>query len=426
MAEPIGLASGLLALTTFAFQSSITLYETVNSFRSHSSRVRDLTDELEALSGVLGPLKDLLDSTTDVDLSALELPLLRCGNACSEFEQELIKCSSRSGNGRTSFRDWAKLRYMGDDIDGFRRLLTGYKLTINIALTDANLRKSSVNAEAVESYKALIETAKSDLESHLESIDEKLERIFGQTVTASDSDALELQRIKEERLSTEKCLEICAQLSSHIDQIQVSSRRSDHSPDPSDSNSFPERVTNDGLQDCKDKLAVTIARLEKHMHDLMDRLLVKSKAAMTSEEETTELKRLREEWETAHQCMDICSKADTHLKENISNIDNYATGDALQFMVSTNGKTINGTNRGLGWRTRQVGGHLSDESVQQLSRDMTNINVRIIEAESQSPHDFRGRNVDSGSMTEFRERYGRGFTLTPKTETVRTSPTPLQ
>lgn len=31
---------------------------------------------------------------------------------------------------RTSFRDWAKLRYMGDDIDGFRRLLAGYKLTI--------------------------------------------------------------------------------------------------------------------------------------------------------------------------------------------------------------------------------------------------------------------------------------------------------
>jgi hypothetical protein len=37
-----------------------------------------------------------------------------------------------------------------------------------------------------------------------------------------------------------------------------------------------------------------------------------------------------------------------HLKENISTIENYATGDAIQFMVSTDGHTINGKNRGLG------------------------------------------------------------------------------
>lgn len=139
MAEPIGIASGLLTLATFAFQSSITLYETVKGFQSHQKRVRDLIEELEALSGVLGPLAEIVNGTTDVDLSALELPLLRCGNACKEFEQVIWKFSSRSSGSRTSFRDWAKLRYMGDDIDGFRRMLAGYQLTINIALTDANL-----------------------------------------------------------------------------------------------------------------------------------------------------------------------------------------------------------------------------------------------------------------------------------------------
>ena len=139
MAEPIGLASGLLALATFAFQSSIALCNTVQSFQSHPKRVRDLIEELEALDGVLGPLTEIVSATTDVDLSALDLPLLRCGNCCKEFEQEIMKCSSRSGGSWTSFRDWAKLRYMGEDIDGFRRLLAGYKLTINIALTDANL-----------------------------------------------------------------------------------------------------------------------------------------------------------------------------------------------------------------------------------------------------------------------------------------------
>lgn len=139
MAEVIGIASGLVALSAFAFESSITLHHTVKSFQTHPTRVRELLDELCDLSAVLGSLNETVNATTDVDLSALDLPLLRCGNACKEFEQELLKCMSRSGGNRTSFRDWAKLRYMGDDIDAFRRLLSGYKLTINIALADANL-----------------------------------------------------------------------------------------------------------------------------------------------------------------------------------------------------------------------------------------------------------------------------------------------
>jgi hypothetical protein len=139
MADPISLASGLLTLATFAFQSSIGLYKTVQSIQFHPKRVRDLQQELEALSGVLGSLAETAKAITDVDLSALNLPLMRCGNACKEFEQEIMKCSSRSGGTRASFRDWAKLTYMGDNIDGFKQLLAGYKSTINIALTDINL-----------------------------------------------------------------------------------------------------------------------------------------------------------------------------------------------------------------------------------------------------------------------------------------------
>ena len=139
MGEAIGLASGLLALSTFALQSSITLYETVKSFQSYQQRIHDFLDEIGALGGVLTSLTETINGTSGVDFSALKAPLLRWGNVCKDFEQEILRCSSRSGGSRTSFRDWAKLRYMGEDIDGFRRLLAGYKLTICVALTDANL-----------------------------------------------------------------------------------------------------------------------------------------------------------------------------------------------------------------------------------------------------------------------------------------------
>lgn len=93
MAEPIGLASGLVALATFVLHSSVALYETVNSFNSHQQRVRDLAEETGALSGVLGSLTETISASTDLDFSTLEIPLRRCGKAYGEFKQEIKKCS---------------------------------------------------------------------------------------------------------------------------------------------------------------------------------------------------------------------------------------------------------------------------------------------------------------------------------------------
>ncbi|KAG8168664.1 hypothetical protein KVR01_001413 [Diaporthe batatas] len=408
MAETVGLASGLLALASFAFESSVSLFNTIQSYRNHPKRVRDLAQEAKALSEVLSLLADTINATAELDLSALELPLRRCGEACKEFEHELMKCSSRSGDDRTSFRDWAKLQYMGDGIDEFTQLLAGYKSTINIALTDANLRQSAITAESIENYQAMIKTATDDLEARLESIDGKLATIFERTVTETDSDAKELQRIKEERSSTQKCLEICAQLADHIQRIQLQSTPGPNLCSSSDAD-YANQVTNEGLQVCKERLSQTINRLEKHMQELINRLIEKSAAKMNSKVEATELTRLQEEWTTARQCLDICSSAESHVKQNISIIDNYARGDdTVQFLVSTNGKTIHGKNRGFGIMTRQVGGHLSDASLQQMSRDVR-ISLRASKPESSASQD--DADAEDEQDVEFKGRYGRGLKL---------------
>ena len=138
MAETVGVAATALALAQFAFQSSITLYQLLKSFGSHNSRVRDLESELNALSEVLSALAGTMEASK-ADMSTLKIPLQQCGNVCADFYKEIVKCSTHSNGTRTSFRDWAKLRYMGDDMDGFRRLISSYKLTISIALSDATL-----------------------------------------------------------------------------------------------------------------------------------------------------------------------------------------------------------------------------------------------------------------------------------------------
>jgi hypothetical protein len=183
--------------------------------------------------------------------------------------------------------------------------------------------------------------------------------------------------IREERLSTQKCLQICSRLSEHITEIQSASQGSDGSPGYKEADSVSQNLTFEGLQECKNSLAATTVKLEKHMKEVIDRLVAKSNTATYSEDDLLDLTRLRDEWDTTRQCRDICSQADVRLKENVTVVDNYATGDAVQFLVSTTNKTINGRNRGHGWRTRQFGGHMNDASLQKISGDYAHSAYRV-------------------------------------------------
>ena len=73
MADPISLASGLVALTKFALQSSRALYQAIESFKNNRKAIRDLIEELEALDGVL---QSLTETATDsqAHLDALKPP----------------------------------------------------------------------------------------------------------------------------------------------------------------------------------------------------------------------------------------------------------------------------------------------------------------------------------------------------------------
>lgn len=138
MAEPISLASGLLTLAVFAFQGSRSLYITVESFQTSRRAIRDLKEELEALNETLQSLQETI-ADDGAELEGLKLPLLRCGKACRDFEEIINKCVKHSGTERTSFRDWAKFMYMGEDIARFKATLGGYKDTICIAIGGATL-----------------------------------------------------------------------------------------------------------------------------------------------------------------------------------------------------------------------------------------------------------------------------------------------
>ena len=148
------------------------------------------------------------------------------------------------------------------------------------------------------------------------------------------------------------------------------------------------------------------------MQEILDRM-VKTPAVMT-QEDTEYLAGLREEWSTARQCRDICSKADQHLQENISVIDNHATGDeAVQFLVANSQNTIHGKNRGYGDYIKQLGGHLNDQSIQKVSGDFLQMSIRRSEIKVPSAHSDTSLNSNytNKGVTNWRPQYGSGRIL---------------
>lgn len=139
MTDPLSTASGVVALVTFALQSSVTLHRTIRSLRSQEKDARALKDELADLTSVLETLLETIEGHPNIDFGSLALPLQRCGKICQEYGELIAKCTRHSTSSRASLRDWITQRYLQGDINDFRNMLSGYKSTINIALANANM-----------------------------------------------------------------------------------------------------------------------------------------------------------------------------------------------------------------------------------------------------------------------------------------------
>ena len=256
----------------------------------------------------------------------------------------------------------------------------------------------------------MIQDATADLQDHLKGIDEKLESTFLRAADESDEDRIQIRQMQEERSSTQQGLAICAQLSTYISRVQPFVADDQHSADsPTRSHVVAERITREGLVECQDTLNNTANRLEKHLKSIMDRLMAKAKTALPSSQDTAELKRLEEEWETARLCLDLCSKANENTTRVTINVFEDVKGaeEVLQFFASTTGRIVHAKKISLGARGVQFGGQLSDASIQQISRDFSR-------AEHVAPTDTTPENVSSGDgvgVSTFRNRYGLGFKL---------------
>ncbi|KKZ59809.1 hypothetical protein EMCG_00852 [[Emmonsia] crescens] len=160
----------------------------------------------------------------------------------------------------------------------------------------------------------------------------------------------------------------------------------------------------------RQKLLTASSDLEKHAERLKARLEAMSQAVKM--EETAEWEQFQEERNSLRQCLAICAEASEQTKQVRFNEfeDVLSADDAHQVIVSTLGELISAKCITTGSRSAQWLGQMSDETLQQLSRDRSHVSEGPVRAEVGTGNKF--------------DQYGRGHQLRGKHSTVRSdSPT---
>ncbi|KAM0253098.1 hypothetical protein ACHAQJ_007420 [Trichoderma viride] len=363
--DPLSISSGVLALLTGAIQAGNALHETIQSFRNYERTIRDLRSELESLIQVLESLKNVITDEGPI-VSMLKLPVLCCHQTCQEFNAVVIKCTKHSSAGsRTSFRDWAQIRYMGGDIRDFKDMLSGYKSTIAIALGSLNMQTVQVTRDAMDQYNEMIRETTADLEAHLQNIDDKLSAIASHPRSEPDPTAdLSVKRMEEERQSAQQCLLICESARSHLQNLQQQFQPMDAQPDQS-------RIqTAVALSEARDRMVHMITDLQKRLVALSEQSLSTEVSLRSNEIEQDRL-RLLKEIDTAKQCLEVCNLAADQASRQRVHVfgDISAEDNSQQVIVSTVGDLLNAKSVRVGnWSTQWLGS-MTDASLQQLSID---------------------------------------------------------
>ncbi|KAL2827135.1 hypothetical protein BDW59DRAFT_57913 [Aspergillus cavernicola] len=376
MADPLSVASGVVALSGFALQASKSLFQTIESFRNGKRAARELRDEVETLLQALEVLKQVA-TEYERELSALKLPLFRCGVACKELSALISQCVKHSDGQRTSLRDWTKLQYLGDDIANYKNVLANYKATINIALGGATFQSVAVTRQVLQDYKDMIQNTTSDLQERLNEIEENLNtsRSLVKLNTAINHE--ELQQIEEEKQSTKHCLQICKQVSGYIEQYQsecqnitgeASSSPYDNTIHTNSKFSLSRQIAQGSLISSLQNMTAASARLQQHLNQL-EANLQSSKDPTVSNQATYELQKIKEEKETIAQCLNICADASSLSESARVNVfeDVTSLDDSQQVLVSTIGDLLNARRITTGMRSFQVLGQISDDTLQHLS-----------------------------------------------------------
>lgn len=230
--------------------------------------------------------------------------------------------------------------------------------------------------QVLNEYKDMIRNTKRDLEDHLEEVNARLQAL---TPPSNDRLVLEqtdVERFKNERDSTEQCLDICADVLAHINELrfQPISVMQFNSGVPSGLSprdlTHAHAMTLLTLKECTDRLSDTLARLRAHEESTQSRL---SSGTFIEEPRSmpgNEAQRLAREHDSVRQCLTVCSEADERASSGkVHVLDDIIIGEnGEQMLISTLGDLYDARRVRLGDGAVQIVASTSEPAMQELFR----------------------------------------------------------
>ncbi|KAI6513423.1 hypothetical protein MCOR10_009210 [Pyricularia oryzae] len=382
MTDPLSTASGIVALMTFALQSSVTLHRTIRSLRSQKKDARAFKDELADLTSVLETLLKTIEGHPNIKFGSLAFPLQRCGKTCQKYGELIAKCIRHSTTSRASLRDWITQRYLQKDINDFRNMLSRYKSTINIALANANI------------------------------LDDKAE----------------WEAFSEEKESIEQGFKLCAQLSAQIEQfMSLSAENPQFSSRPS-----AHKHIKSGLGPIGASLQSPLLILQKHKSNIKQQMEALRISGLHGDA-TAQIESLEEIKTAIRQYIHIVSDTDETVRKERRNVfaDITMADDSYAFSMSTVGDLVTAKGFHLSGRARHIGGQISDKSYQMTVDALTKLDLAHSQSTRQNSQDHGQKthgptpvHPETGGTKTFQDRYGRGMKLSLPNDGNRTPDVP--
>lgn len=206
-----------------------------------------------------------------------------------------------------------------------------------------NRRKATITAKALDEYQELIQNTVSDLEDNLQRINDKLQTLVAGSSSSCETN-LDQQEIQLERDSIQRCLDICAEMSSHIEKGQSTVSQSmltfaeeyGSRIDINSSVNSAQRATITVLDDCKERLTYTSSQLRVHLMDVLRRLDAFQGQTFVHPD-SNEQNKLREEINSIKRSLAVCAKASEDAStERVDMFDEVPPReDSLQVIVPT-------------------------------------------------------------------------------------------
>ncbi|KAI8234543.1 hypothetical protein K4K57_009359 [Colletotrichum sp. SAR 10_99] len=417
--DPLSIGTGVLAVGGFAFTSCTALHGLIRSLQSQNKDARALKAEVGDLAAVLSSLLETIASNPNLDFEVLKQPLQRCGQACEEYGKIIAQCTKHSNEtSRPSVRDWIAQRYLQGDINDFKDMLSAHKSTINIALANANLRIAAVSPEVLDSYKDMIADTTCDLKTHLQDMQEKIDRLKAGDIAAVDEVALEWHAMTEEKESTKHGLDMCARLSAQISEFEAASAESArYAGRPS-----AHKHIKTGLSQAGQSIKSLVGRLQSHEALVSSQLEAMSLQGALSEPVASQLERLQQTKESLSQCIRIVSEAGELANERSNVFEDLTLSDnSYAFSVSTVNDLVTARRLKLSERSRHFGGQVTDETVQKSMEALTKLDAEHLRCSagmggSRKVTPITTTTDGSTNSRNFRDRFGPGVTLVAKSE----------